>query len=56
MTEEYKKEIIRQFIEILSGANTTQKECAGRTRILINLDSEFSSELEIALRLTSNKE
>lgn len=54
MTEEYKKEIIGQFIDILSSANVTQNVCAGRTRILINLDSEFSSELEIALRL--NKE
>lgn len=54
MTEEYKNEIIKQFIDILSGANVTQNVCAGRTRVLINLDSEFSSELEIALRL--NKE
>lgn len=54
MTDEYKKEIIKQFIDILSGANVTQNECAGRTRVLINLDSGFSSELEIALKL--NKE
>ncbi|MCQ2577506.1 MAG: hypothetical protein MJ176_03130 [Treponema sp.] len=52
MTDEEKVEKIKQFIDLLSGANTCQREIKERPRVLVNLDGEFSSDLEVALRQT----
>lgn len=52
MTDEEKIKKIKLFIDILSGVNTLQGEINERPRVLINLEREFSFDLEIALRQT----